>query len=348
MSLRRVASGAVLVAVFALGHAACSDSARDNFPPGPLGPDRCGRFQVDDTCDRDAQCDPHLVCVLATPSATKTTCQPVTGQCSLRDLRRTCFQGARCDVTAGQCTFAPESPVFFASDRELSVLGPEDRFTTRLQAGQSLAGGFSFRWERPRLRADAITVVMVLRKPPRRSPTSNRLANVEDIVWMWTSDTAEAADAQTADISAGRAGLGPDGAVSATRVAGLGAAEYFWIVFTLEQGQVTASSRVRRFSVLPTSGSLGSAGRCEGTEAECVARLGGVSEDWACVRAQCVPRCSSNLDCVSRGMRCQLATPYCGLVGRNSGYCGDLSALPSVGDDAGAEAVGDAGAPPDA
>ncbi len=346
--LRLLSLSGVALASFALG--ACgADSAR---APDSLGAIRCNRLTVGETCDRDEQCDPHLHCILADPADPKTTCQPVSGQCIPgADPRTTCFRGARCEATtatSGLCTFSPVSPVFFATDRELTVLGPDDRFTTHLQAGQRIAGGFSFRWEAPALRADAITVVAVLSKPPRRSPVGNRIANVEDIVWMWTSDTAEDGAAQTVDISAGRAGVRPDGTVSTTRVQGLGAAEYFWIAFTIEQGRVTASSRMRRLSVLPASGSLGSAGMCEETEAQCVARMGGVSEDWACVHGQCVPRCSSDLDCVARGMRCELAVPYCGLLGRNSGYCGERSTLPPVLPDGGLQSGGDAGAGPDA
>ena len=328
--------GVVLLAAAAgLNLGACADSAGSRSDePGESNGLYCGLFREGQTCDRDSACAPHLHCVQADPREPKFTCQRVSGRCTPgADPRASCFAGARCEAVreGGLCTFAPASPVFFATDRELSVLGPDDRASTRLQPGQTEAGGFSFRWEQPRLRADAITVVAVLRKPPRRSSTGNRIANVDDIVWLWTSDSAGQADAQTADISAGRAGLRPDGLVSTVVRRGLGAGEYFWLVYTIEQGRVTASSRVRRYAVLPVSGSLGDAGSCDGTEADCVARRGGVSEDWACVQRRCVPRCSSDLDCTTRGMRCNLTEPYCGLVGRNSGYCGDMSALPDAG-----------------
>ncbi len=290
-------------------------------PPDPRG--RCGGFAVGEHCDRDTQCEPNLHCVLATPDADKMTCQPVSGRCMpLADPSRACFRGARCVAATGQCTFVPASPVFFATERELAVMGPDDGFSPRLQAGQPLAGGFSFRWERPRLRSDAITVVAAFNRPPRRSPVGNRIANIEDVVWVWTSDTAAEGGAQTADISAGRAGFGPNGSISPRRVTGLPQGRFFWMVFTLEAGVVTASSRPRSLSVLPPTGTLVATGTCD-TESDCVAELGGVGESWACVEHTCLARCSSDLDCAPRGQRCELEIPHCGFrdIGRNGGHC---------------------------
>lgn len=299
-------------------------------PPMSAG---CGRMPAGQTCMDESQCEPNLICAIVREGEPKKACRRVTGTCSPGvDAARSCFAGARCEATAGgggRCTFAPETPRFFAAERDLTVSGPDDRFTTRLRVGQSRAGGFSFRWERPRLRADAITVVAAFSKPPRRSATGNRIANPEDIVWAWTSDLAGAADAQTADISEGRAGFLPDGTPSPMRLAGLPPGRYFWLVFALEGGVVTASSRPRTFSVLPVEGGLVAQGQCD-TESDCVATLGGVGEAWSCVSHVCVARCSSELDCAAMGQRCELDVAYCGFVqARNSGHCGSASALPT-------------------
>jgi len=307
----------------------------------------CGGFPQGEACDEDSECEPNLRCILATPTADKMTCEPTTGVCQPgRDALSGCFRGARCEPagSASQCTFVPASPVFFSADREVTVTGPEDRFSTRLQANQAIAGGFSFRWERPRLRADAVTVVAAFSQPPRRSAVGNRIANVEDIVWAWTSDVAAEGGAQTADISAGRAGFTRDGAISSARIQGLPRGNYFWMVFVLEGGVVTASSRPRTLSVLPTTGSLVTEGQCD-TESDCVVSQGGVGESWACVAHQCVARCASNLDCASRGETCVLDTAYCGFrdIGRNGGHCGPASQLPARDAGAGAASEADAG-----
>lgn len=308
--------------------------------------DSCGRLPEGENCERESECAPNLRCAILREGEPKKVCQRVTGGCTPGlDASRFCFAGARCEATSGgvgRCTFAPESPRFFASDRDLAVMGPEDRYTTRVRTGQATAGGFSFRWERPRLRADAITVVAAFSKPPRRSAVGNRIANPEDVVWAWTSDVAGAADAQTVDISEGRAGFLPDGRLSPGRVAALPVGRYFWMVFTLEGGVVTASSAPRSLSVLPAEGGLVAQGQCD-TESDCVATLGGVGEAWSCVSHVCVARCSSDLDCAAMGQTCVLEQAYCGFVqARNSGHCGEASALPGDGGvrDAGAASPG--------
>lgn len=328
--------------VLGLGCTGMEDAASlggglDAGASAPTDGSPCGRRLAGQSCMDESECEPNLICAIEREGEPKKVCQAVTGECSPGvDASRSCFAGARCEPTAGgggRCTFAPETPRLFAAERDLTVSGPDERFTTRLRVGQSLAGGFSFRWERPRLRADAITVVAAFSKPPRRSATGNRIANPEDIVWAWTSDVAGAADAQTADISEGRAGFLPDGTLSPRRLAGLPTGRFFWMVFAIEGGVVTASSRPRSLSVLPVEGGLVARGQCD-TESDCVATLGGVGEAWSCVFNVCVARCSSNLDCAAMGQTCVLASAYCGFVrARNSGYCGAVSALPS--DDAG-------------
>ncbi len=302
--------------------AACggADTAGPNLGEGAV---RCANMPpVGRSCGRHADCANNLVCDRSA-NGVSGLCRAVTGQCDPNgDPSNHCYEGARCDAVGGGrgvCTLANQPVRFFPTASPQRVVRPTERAVERrLVAPDTALRSFTFAWERPaNASASALTVVVVMKVQPRRDATTNRLTNVSDVVWAWSTDLRDGSSEQSVNLDRGRRGFTAEGRLSSHPSTELQIGKYWYFVYTLDRGRVSAASDLRTLQVL--SATDAAAGTCRATN-DCV-RGDDNSDQWECVDHQCLRRCSHQTDCVGTGRRCALDTPNCSATPRNSAFC---------------------------
>ncbi|MFO0646185.1 MAG: hypothetical protein U0326_08095 [Polyangiales bacterium] len=280
-------------------------------------------------CRRTDDCTTHnLICVFETGSSLG-TCQvpPDRGRCTPSSdaalENPSCYPGARCEPvptpqspSGGLCSFqAPQAPLF-----RLPVTSP--KFSATAPGGFTVirpADGVQLRWTPPAIPADAITVAVVFKNVPQRDGTTNRIANPNDILWIWTStDPGTSTRPGVVALEAGHRGLSANGEVGPRFGTNqLEAGRYWWFVFALQNGVVLATSDVLPFRV----GADFSSVACASVD-DCTRMIPGELPDTvACIANRCRRRCASDLDCPGVGSRCDLDAIVPGSGVRRGAFC---------------------------
>ncbi len=274
------------------------------------------------SCIHHSECANNLVCDKSANGASG-FCRAVTGQCDPSgDPSNRCYEGARCEAVGGGggvCTLANQAVRFFPTASPQRVVRPAERAVERrLVAPETTLRSFTFEWERPPdVSAGALTVVVVMKVQPRRDATTNRLTNVSDVVWVWSTDLRNGTSEQSVNLDRGRRGFTADGRLSSAPSTELQVGKYWYFVYTLDRGRVSAASDLRTLQVLSSTDAP--AGTCRATN-DCV-RGDDNNDQWECVAQRCMRRCSHPSDCVGTGGRCALDTPQCSMLPRNSAFC---------------------------
>lgn len=301
------------VVLFGLALDACGDSSRGgagtSYEVPDAGADAGATFQQ---CVHHDDCPQHNQLCLLTPGMAVRSCQaPTTAECMPGDAPMGvdvlgCYPGARCQpVTAdlsrsgGLCSFqGPRAPAFELDPTTPKISLTEPNALLRYAPTQAL----TLRWTRPALPADAITVAAIFKRVPQRVGQDNRVANPQDIVWLWASTEPGAAMPGEVSLRAGRTGLAADGSLGPAYPRDrLDAGRYWWFVYALRAGRVVATSDVLSFLVGDDVPSI----TCSDVET-CTRALpaGEASDAVACVGGRCRRRCASDVDCPGAGGRC--------------------------------------------
>jgi len=293
----------VLVACASNDVSPSSDVASD------AGADSTGPARA--SCGISGQCMAHNhVCVLERSGGT-CAAPPLRGLCSptrsSTPEASDCYPDAVCapvprelSSEGGMCTFgnAPGEVFQLPGVDKIALIGPT-QFNEYPQTQP-----ITFRWMPPsRQSTDTIAVAVLLKRPPLRDTFSNRLRNVEDIVWIWSSTDPRGAAAGAVSLRAGHRGLRADGSLGpAFETDTLPTGRYWWMTYTLRDGIVRASSDAVTFRVgddildRPCS-----------NVSQCIALIPGETSDRvACVYGRCKRRCASDLDCPGARQRCAL------------------------------------------
>lgn len=284
-------------------------------------------------CTSITQCEANQICQHTSSLADSPAfCVTPDGTCAADDIYqgapRTCYPESRCELGAGggRCTLQPSAIQAFATQQQIILQGPDGRTPITAQ------GGLTLLWDPPTRAAGhaSTSVAVVMSEPPVRRPESNQLANTAAVRWIWSSaDPGVGGVEGRVTFDLGYRGLRNDGTAIGPRW-GRGAflrdENYFWFVFNVEDGQVSASSAVQQFRVGPE---LEQGRQCT-LAIECT-RAGEVPESFACLDHRCHRRCASAIDCAAVGGQCGFASTLGqSNTARHSGYC-TLTSLPDGG-----------------
>jgi hypothetical protein len=286
----------------------CADSGLLRAGPFDAGTDASATTL---TCTSSRECRVHNQQCLPSAMGIR-TCQVPSdmGRCTPADIQNSdqCYPDARCQAvptsesaTGGLCSFqAPAAPVFSFDLRvpKISVTTPNALTVLRPSDGIRLS------WVPPAVSADTIVVAVVMKNLPQREGLFNRIQNLSDIVWLWSSTTpGTSTQPGNVPLEAGRRSINSDGSLGqpyATNL--LTAGRYWWFVYALRNGVVVTASDVLNFRV----GENFTRVTCE-TVDHCTQRIPGELPDTvACINGQCRRRCASQFDCGGISNRCEM------------------------------------------
>jgi hypothetical protein len=286
----------------------CAESSLTSGVPYDAGVDVPSR---EGTCTSSRECLVHNQQCLPSSSGLRTCQVPSNmGTCTPADVQNNdqCYPDARCQavstsesVTGGLCSFqAPAAPVFSFDLRvpKISVTAPDALTVLRPSDGIRLS------WVPPAVSADTVVVAVVMKNVPQREGLSNRIGNLADVVWLWSSTTpGTATQPGNVPLEAGRQSVNADGSLGqpfATNL--LTAGRYWWFVYALRNGVVVTASDVLNFRV----GENFTRVECINVD-NCTRQIPGELPDTvACINGQCRRRCASHFDCGGISNRCEM------------------------------------------
>jgi len=267
---------------------------------------------------------PITLAPLAVAAAPATTAP--SGTCTPGTSSPQCGLYGRCVPTStgtGWCSFHPEGAMAFNGVASVIRLGAPAE-GDRPAAGELI----TLHWApTPEMRQpDVVTMAAIMDTPPRISAETRQIMNPERIRWYWISQgQSGVGEARLADGFAGVSATGVPGPRWAAN-RGLGNGRFYWFVYTIRGGQVTASSTFRMLLVGQSCSTAALSGvRCT-YPSDCVnlievpamngcAVVGGVQ--------QCLRLCLSNFDCCGGGQVCDFANVPASVVrqGVRAGIC---------------------------
>jgi hypothetical protein len=326
MSVRRSVISLTIVAFSSWLVGACASADAVMGTPTPAFAGRSGS-----PCTQTRDCMQYNeICVAVGDGGTEKTCNPPPngGRCSpgTTNETATCYPDARCQPVAttvagmtGLCSFQPVPAPIFNFDRrtpKISVTAPNTETELRPVDGIRLS------WVPPAVSADTVVVAVVMKSFPQREGLSNRISNIADIQWIWSS-TAPGTSTQPGNVplEAGRRSINPDGSLGqpyATNI--LVPGRYWWFVYAMRNGVVVTASDILNFRV----GTDNAVVSCADVNQCAAAYRGHPADTLACIDSKCMHRCASDLDCSGIGTRCNTTRALTSAETttlRRGGYC---------------------------
>lgn len=288
-----------------------------------------GPVLTQNACRRTDDCEAHnRICVFA-PGAEVGSCEvpPESGRCAPSgndgvDNPR-CYPGARCQPVemaqspiGGLCSFqAPQAPVFTFDTEPPKISATAPGVLTALRP----TDGVQLRWAPPAIPADAITVAAIFTNVPQRVSGTNRIANPQDLLWIWSStDPGASTRPGTVALESGHRGVTTNGEMGPRFGTNqLAAGRYWWFVYAIRNGAVIVTSDVLPFRVGNDFTSIACA------DVNTCTRMipGELPDTVACIAGRCRRRCASDLDCPGVAVRCEFETLVEGNNVRRGAYC---------------------------
>lgn len=254
------------------------------------------------SCRQTTDCPTNAICVDGACRIPDGACNPSTPAALACFPRNVCVptsSGGLCSVV-GPTT----APVFQTGMAVVPLLAPAEG------DWQTPDRPFHLRWQPipAMLASGAITIAIVMDAYPNVDPGSGQIRNRDRVRWMWASNLR----GRNGDVSIdeGYAGVQADGQPGAPLSTGRGlpAGRYFFFVYTIQGGRVTASSALRTLRVgRICDARTVSATTCR-VAADCTAVVD-FPEMADCQGGRCLRRCGSNLDCCGGGETCDMSAP---------------------------------------